>query len=120
MMPPAAPPRRSRDTSPPHSWTPVFVLPNLNLGGPIEADLAAIVPASDPRVVAVGRDHPRLRKFLRFRDAFGQRFRPAVLIMREDAPARFFDVSAVAGLRDAIAISAIALDLSPYSSSRFW
>jgi len=91
------------------NWTPIFVLPNIPLLTAIECDIAAIVPANDPRVTAVKRAHPVFRRFLnRFSDNFGEKFEPAMLILRADAPAGFLCVSALASFRDLAAISTIA------------
>ena len=90
-------------------WTPMFVLPNATLFAAIECEIAAIAPAHDPRVMAVKRAHPRFRRFLnRFSDNFGEKFEPAVLIVRADAPPTFRDISALASFRDLISISIVA------------
>jgi hypothetical protein len=49
------------------------------------------------------------RRFLnRFSDNFGEKFEPAVLIVRADAPASFLGISALASFRNLIAIAAVA------------
>lgn len=90
-------------------WVPVLVLPNLDVDEPVGTDDVAIVRTSDTRVVATIAREPNLGTFVRrFFDAFGERQEPSVLVVREDAPRGFFDVSAIGGFRDAIAFSTIA------------
>lgn len=95
--------------SSPPAWRAIFALPNLALAGAIDGGLAALVPASDTRLRQLIREQPMLRSFLRrFRDAFGERIAPAVLLLRFDAPSAFKEIGAIASFRDAIAISAIS------------
>ena len=90
-------------------WKPIFVLPNIPLPTSIGCDIAALAPADDTRVAALKQAQPRFRRFLgRFSDNFGQKFEPAVLLVRADAPASFFEVATLASFRDLIAISAVA------------
>ena len=90
-------------------WTPVFVLPNVSLLAAIESDIVALAPAHDPRVTALKRAQPMLRKFLgRFSDNFGEKFEPTVLVVRADTPPSFLEITTLASFRDLIAISAIA------------
>lgn len=89
-------------------WSPVFVLPNLELAEAIEGEVAALAPAHDSRVRSLARAHRAFGRFIRrFSDVFGERLQPPVLIVRTDAPHSFFEVSALAGFRDLIAIAAI-------------
>ncbi len=89
-------------------WTAGTVLPNVELEGAVEGGLAALVPCDDPRVRVLGKAHPNLQSFLRrFRDAFGKKVWPSVLIVRRDAPASVFTVEALASFRDAIALSVV-------------
>ncbi|MBN9529794.1 MAG: hypothetical protein J0H82_26540 [Alphaproteobacteria bacterium] len=90
------------------TWSPMAVLANVELRAGIGNDVAALVPAADPRVVALKRQHRNFRRFLqRFSDNFGERFEPAVLLLDDGAPAAFRSVGAVASFRDLIAISAV-------------
>jgi hypothetical protein len=87
-------------------WTPVFVLPNIPLQAAIGCDIAALAPAHDPRVTVIKRAQPMFRRFLnRFSDNFGQKFEPAVLLIRTAAPPAFLDISALANFRDLVAIA---------------
>ncbi len=89
-------------------WMPVFVLPNISLEETIGCEIAALAPAHDSRVAALKRAHPVFRKFLKsFSDNFGQKFEPAVMLRRADAPKAFNHVDALASFRDLIALSAI-------------
>ncbi|MBU0724535.1 MAG: hypothetical protein KJ904_04825 [Alphaproteobacteria bacterium] len=89
-------------------WTPVFVLPNIPLETAVGCEIAALAPASDPRIAAIKRAHPSFRRFLnRFSDNFGEKFEPSVLILDAAAPPIFRDVTALASFRDLIALSAV-------------
>jgi hypothetical protein len=67
-------------------WNPVSVLPNVPLLAAIECDIAALAPAHDPRVTALKRAQPMFRRFLgRFSDNFGEKFEPAVLLVRSES-----------------------------------
>lgn len=97
----------------PTAWTPVFVLPNVELIDPIETDFAAIVPATDSRIVSLCRKHSSFRSFLnRFSDNFGAKFKPTVFLLHKEAPASFHDVHALASFRDSIAIPVICYNRS--------
>jgi hypothetical protein len=90
------------------SWTPFFLLPNIQLKEAIGCDIAAIAPADDDRVAALKDAHPEFRQFLgRFTDAFSEKFQPSVLLLRATAPDAFREVEALAGFRDAIALATI-------------
>ena len=68
-------------------WTPILVLPNLDVQATIECEFAAIVSPADPRVEQLRKDHPRLTKFLgKFSGQFGEQCWPALLILRTDSP----------------------------------
>jgi hypothetical protein len=107
-----------------NDWTPILVLPNLQLQDSVGCEIAAVAPAHDARVAAVKRYQPMFRRFLnRFSDNFGQKFEPAVLILHSDAPPAFREISALASLRDLIAISVVPYNralqlLQPHSHHR--
>lgn len=91
-----------------NDWKPVFVLPNVVLKAAIGCDIAALAPADDRRVTALKRAQPMFHEFLgRFSDNFGEKFEPAVLLLRADTAPRMYTVAALASFRDLIAISAI-------------
>lgn len=90
------------------TWTPVTVLPNIDLQSAIDADEIALVPATDDRIAGLCAKYPKLASFLdRFGDAFGQDVLPAVMLVRTDAPETVFTVEALASFRDAVALSVI-------------
>jgi hypothetical protein len=57
-------------------WTPILVLPNLDVQATIECEFAAIVSPADPRVEQLRKDHPTLTKFL---GKFSGQFREQML-----------------------------------------
>lgn len=90
------------------AWTPVGVLPNIELASPIDAGEIALVAGGDERVTVLCAAHPRLASFLgRFSDAFGQEVLPAVMLVRQDAPPSVLTVEALASFRDAVALSVV-------------
>lgn len=83
-------------------------LPGVHLRSPIEAGRAAIAPLDDARVGELCAESKNLKKFLgRFTDAFGQKLKPAVIIVRADVPETMMTREAIAGLRDAAALSMV-------------
>lgn len=95
-------------------WTPIWVMPNLRLREPIEGDgKAAIASISDPRVVALAREHAKFRSFLgRFHDAFKVEIEPSVFLAKKlkNKPLR---LEALASFRDLVALSVI-----PYARAK--
>lgn len=84
------------------------VLPNLWLQAAIGCDLAVLAPPNDHRIMKFKAKHPAFESFLsRFTDNFGEKFEPAVLILREDAPPSYREVKAISSFRNLIALSAI-------------
>jgi hypothetical protein len=91
------------------SWRAIYALPNLELVHALEGDPVVLAPADDSRCRELVRAQRTLRRYLaRFSDAFGQRFKPPLLLLRTDAPTAYGDVGALASFRDAAAISTIA------------
>ncbi|WP_075008664.1 hypothetical protein [Stigmatella aurantiaca] len=89
-------------------WTPVFVLPNVELEEAIEGGPAVLAPAHDPRVIVLCQEYASLSTFLnRFTDAFGESCAPTVLLRRLDAPATFRTIDALSSFRNLIALSVI-------------
>jgi hypothetical protein len=87
-------------------WDPVFVLPNVDLVADIGCETTVLAPARDGRVSAIRRASPMFRRFLnRFSDNFGQKFEPAVLIIRSEHGPAERDVTRIASFRDLIAVS---------------
>ena len=102
-------------------WQPAFVLPNLALdlepdvsedvalGLTIGLDGIAIVPATDPRVMAIRKWSSAADRFLSsFVDGYGTTISPALLIVRNDYNSELQkDVTAVISFRNAVAICSI-------------
>jgi hypothetical protein len=103
MFPPAAPNQLNPD-----EWKPIFALPNIVLDQAIETREAVLAPMDDIRVTRLANARQPFQEYLsRFTDAFGQRLAPCVLLVRRDAPQRFFVVDTLASFRDVIALSVI-------------
>ncbi len=89
-------------------WTPVWAMPNVTLGAPIEASHAALVPSDDERLLAIARRKPALATFLgAFRSEFETWISPTIGLVREDARRGVFTVTAFGGFRDAVCMSAV-------------
>lgn len=89
-------------------WTPIVVLPNLNMGGTVECAYAAILSPADQRIKKLCQDHPRLKIFLsKFAGQFGEKIWPSVLLLRADAPKSFFTPEAITALRDLVSLSVV-------------
>ena len=89
-------------------WLVLSVLPNLDLSVVVAADQVAIVPAADPRVVALREGHPNLDQFLsRFHSSHGQAVHPAVVLFDTAAPDSKRTGEAMVGIRNALAVSVV-------------
>lgn len=89
-------------------WLPMFALPNIEVKRPIEVDGFALASIHDARVHELAQAHPNFREFLnRFTTEFGNPIVPSVFICRDDAPTTYRGIDAIAGFRDAIAMSVI-------------
>jgi hypothetical protein len=90
------------------SWIPVWAMPNISISVPIEASHAALVPSGDERLRSIAESKPALWTFLTaFRDEFGNQIHPTIGMVREDSLQRVKTVTAFAGFRDAVCVSAI-------------
>jgi hypothetical protein len=91
-------------------WKPMLVLPNLDMRGTVECELAAIVSPLDARVEQIRKDHPNLTTFLsKFSGQFAEQCWPALLILRSDAPETCHSAEAVTAFRDLVSLSTIPL-----------
>ena len=91
-------------------WTPILVLPNLDVQATIECEFAAIVSPADPRVEQLRKDHPTLTKFLgKFSGQFREQCWPALLILRSDTLDTCRTAEAVTAFRDLVSLSTIPL-----------
>jgi hypothetical protein len=89
-------------------WLPMLSLPNIEVKRPIEVDGFALASFHDARVQELADAHPNFREFLnRFTTEFGQPIVPSIFICRDDAPITYRGIDAIAGFRDAIAMSVI-------------
>jgi hypothetical protein len=90
------------------TWLPMFALPNIEVRRPIEVDGFALASIHDARVQELAEAHPNFREFLsRFTTEFGKPIVPSVFICRDDAPITYRAIDAIAGFRDAVAMSVI-------------
>jgi hypothetical protein len=86
----------------------MFALPNIALDDAIETDGIALVPLHDERLQQLAKNHERLASYLsNFRTEFGRRVQPSIIIWRDDSSEHYRTVDALAGFRDAIAISVL-------------
>jgi len=89
-------------------WKFAYVLNNISLAKPFEAELIAIVPHSDYRVKEIVRHAPTIGPLVRrFTDQPGRRTRSSALIVHADAPASVWSDEAVVGFRNVFAITCL-------------
>jgi hypothetical protein len=92
-------------------WVPMFTLPNIETQVSIEIDGVALVSVADERAETLARRHRRFAMYLnRFTSEFGQQVSPSIILVRADKFNQYRSAEALAGFRDAVAISTI-----PYS-----
>ena len=97
------------------NWTPICVLPNIDLDKPVESDLLALVPSSDPRVLEVRNENHKFHEFLEcFTDPFGEIIHPALILQNKDFEECKISNEFIAYFRDIIVSSTV-----PHSISRF-
>jgi hypothetical protein len=86
----------------------MFALANIEVSQAIEVDGFALASIHDARLRELAAVHPNFREFLnRFTTEFGQPIAPSVFICRDDAPITYRGIDAIAGFRDAVAMSVI-------------
>jgi hypothetical protein len=92
-------------------WIPLFALPNIDIVEPIETNALVLVSVRDERIKQLTKEHASFATYLkRFRTEFNDPVSPSVILWRSDAEQNYRTVEAIAGFRDAIAVSTI-----PYS-----
>ena len=92
------------------TWEPIWALPNIDLDEPVESPLFALVPASDPRVERLKREHGNFQTFMsRFQDTRGSRIAPTLIICRTDVPELFRKLDVAASFRDLLVASTVPL-----------
>jgi hypothetical protein len=89
------------------TWIPMFALPNIDVEESIERPGIAIVSLRDKRLKALVKNHPRFAVYLRFETEFGLKVWPSILLRESASPERYRTAEALAGFRDAVAISVI-------------
>jgi hypothetical protein len=98
----------------PDEWIPMFTMPNIAIVEPIEIDGLALVSVEDERIQTLARRHRRFAMYLgSFTSEFGQQVSPSTILVRADKFDQYRAAEALAGFRDAIAISTI-----PYAWSQ--
>ena len=96
------------------NWTPLCVLPNIDLDNPIESNLLALVPSSDSRVQQIREEKCNFRQFLgSFTDQFGNTINPALILQNKDTEERKINGELIASFRDIIVASTV-----PYAIAR--
>jgi hypothetical protein len=97
------------------TWIPMFALANIAVEEPIEIDGMALAATSDIRIRELAQKHENFANYLEsFQTEFSHHLQPSIIIRRADTPELYRSVDALAGFRDAIALSVI-----PYSWSQF-
>jgi hypothetical protein len=97
-------------------WIPMFALPNIDVEEPIELDGLALATISDQRIQELADQHPNFHTYLdSFRSEFNHRINPSIIILRDDTHKLYRTVDALAGFRDAIALSVL-----PYVWAEFF
>jgi hypothetical protein len=93
------------------TWIPMFALPNIDVQEAIDADGMTLASLRDERVRALAKKHRRFAMYMRrFKTEFGQAVAPSIVLYDHESSQNYRSVEAIAGFRDAIAMSVI-----PYS-----
>lgn len=103
-------------------WQPVAILPNVELEGQTAIDVPHVAFASveDPRVQEINAAVPKHRKLLkRFRDPFGNKRYPTILLLSPTAPAGFGSIDSLASIRNVLSVSVIPLARSRYRRGQY-
>jgi hypothetical protein len=89
-------------------WTPIVVLPNVEIRGTIDCGIAALAPVTDDRVETIRTRQPKFHEFLsHFKDQFGGQVWPSVVLFNSDAPRTYYTAEALQGFRDLCALSVV-------------
>lgn len=89
-------------------WTPIAVLPNINVRDGIEGGQIALVASDDPRVDSAAAKQRTFRTFVgRFTDPFRRPIRPSVLIARGQLSDRLRRGEMLSSFRDLISLCAV-------------
>jgi hypothetical protein len=91
-------------------WSPILVLPNVDMRGSVKTAKAALTKRDDTRVQEIIKEHPSFGSFLsKFKGQFGEKVYPSILLLRKDAGASYFTATAVSAFRDLVACSVVPL-----------
>jgi hypothetical protein len=109
-----------QDTRPKRlNWQPAIILPSLRAYYAIDYGSIALVSETDVRLKKLMSAYPRFRSFLsRFKDAFGQKVEPSVLIFHSDIAKSLSLADAILGFRDAVAVSTVAYSRAQLATRR--
>lgn len=89
-------------------WNFVWLLYNLELEKPFDTEYLAIAPNADRRVHLVMHKAPATRALVRaFKDEFGRKRHPSVVLMRDDAPAAVGKWDTIRAFRNIFAVSCL-------------
>lgn len=104
-------------------WSPVAVLPNLEVTGEFGNGFAIICSVDNGKMQHILSSFPKLRDFSeRFSDAFGVKEKPAFILFNEKFGNRHKDGQALLAFRNLLAVSTASEGLchAIESSSTFW
>ena len=86
-------------------WVIIFVLPDLNLKESIGNENIAIVPHDDPRIIEITKNSSYAKALVgNFKDQFGRKASPSLLIISDKAPDHLRDIDAIVGFRNIVAL----------------
>lgn len=92
------------------SWEPMYVVPNITVDEPIEGGPISIVSPNDERLFHSLQQQPERSDFFgAFRNQFGRKVIPSVLIINTEQIPLPVDVALLAGFRDLLVASIIPL-----------
>ena len=90
------------------NWEIIFLLPNFGLRESFGNDKIAIVPDDDSRVVDIVSSSNLAKSLVNsFEDQFRRKMRPALLLIRNNSPAKMREIETIVGFRNIFAISSI-------------
>jgi hypothetical protein len=91
------------------AWVPMFALPNIHVTDPVETRSLAPVYAEDERVRSLAARHANFAAYLKqFSTEFGVTISPSLLMWDDAGPQPYRNTDALAGFRDALALSVVS------------
>ena len=86
-------------------WIIIFALPDLNLKESIGNENIAIVPHNDSRTIEITKNSSYAKALVgNFKDQFGRKAYPSLLILSDTAPKHLRDIDAIVGFRNIVAL----------------